>query len=141
MKDNEISYCLSLYGKFCSDTDYIEYCNKYNKDGSIDIELVKKLLNKHKDLYHIFLKIQVVLYYRDIRDTDEEFYDCYHINGNKILLSDIDILVRNHYYVYFDRCKKCIESIITSKLVPKNELDILRLVKDRDINTELVNFD
>ena len=72
-----------LYDKLTIDKRYIEYCNKYLEYKKIDSNILNKLLNDYKDLYYIFLKSFIYLYFKtDIKNLSKELqnyqYNQYH---------------------------------------------------------------
>ena len=57
-----VSKVMRLKRELLDDEDYIRFEETYNKNETIDTELLIKLLNKHLDLYHVFLKLNILLY-------------------------------------------------------------------------------
>lgn len=54
-----------IYEKIIKDERYINYCDKYSKDNSIDSNVLNDLLRDYKDFYYLFLKSFVYLYFKD----------------------------------------------------------------------------
>ena len=57
-----VSKVMRLKRELLDDEDYIRFEETYNKNEAIDTELLIKLLNKHLDLYHVFLKLNILLF-------------------------------------------------------------------------------
>ena len=57
-----VSKVMRLKRELLDDEDYIRFEETYNKNEVIDTGLLIKLLNKYLDLYHVFLKLNILLY-------------------------------------------------------------------------------
>ena len=91
------------------------------------------MLNDYKDLYYIFLKSFIYLYFKtDIKNLSKELQNYQYIGNRKIYLDDVDMVLR-HYYYNYTRCRKCIKAIIQNKLRPQNEIGLLKQIYNLDI--------
>lgn len=48
-----------------SSENYKKYIDIYNKEQYVDTKLLKELFDEHKEIYDLFLKINIFLYYRN----------------------------------------------------------------------------
>ena len=127
-----------IYEKIIKDERYINYCDKYSKDNSIDSNVLNDLLRDYKDFYYLFLKSFVSLYFKD--DTNylsKELQNYKYIGNRKIYLDDTDLVLR-HYYSNYNRCRKVIKTIIQKKLRPLNEIRLLKQIYNLDIEDSLI---
>jgi len=74
-----VSKVMRLKRELLDDEDYIRFEETYNKNEAIDTELLIKLLNKHLDLYHVFLKLNILLYGFDTKELSEDLQDFLHL--------------------------------------------------------------
>lgn len=122
-----------------SDEEYKQYISIYEKESYINKDVLKSLLEKHLDLYYIFLKINILLYRYDTKSLNKELKDYQHYKGNTLYVEDIDI-VMNYYFNNYTRCKKELNKIIVYKLRPLSERKILKQIFERQPNEEFKTF-
>lgn len=122
-----------------SDEEYKQYISIYEKESYINKDMLKSLLEKHLDLYYIFLKINIILYRYDTKSLNKELKDYQHYKGNTLYVNDIDI-VMNYYFNNYTRCKKELSKIITYKLRPLSERKILKQIFERQPSEEFKTF-
>ena len=129
-----------LLEKLEEDETYKEYIESYNKDKTINLDLLRVLLNKYETLYKIFIKVNLLLYGYDSSKLDNDLKDYKQIDGELLYIDDIDFII--HYYTNnYNRCKKVIKYIIDEKLRPTNELEILTQIYERDSSKEIYTID
>ena len=130
------SSIIKLKNCLLSDIDYIHYEQKYETEHTIDVELLEKLLKKYKDLYYIFLKINILLYRFDTSNLNDELKDYRHYQGKVYRIDDLDIILR-HYYGNYKRCRCVIEIMISEKLVPQNERELLEKILNNVLEDQI----
>ena len=129
-----------LLEKLEDDETYKEYVESYDKDKTINLDLLRILLNNYETLYKIFIKTNLLLYRYDSSELDNDLKDYKQIDGELLYIDDIDFII--HYYTNnYNRCKKVIKCIIDEKLRPTNELKILSQIYNRDSSKEIYSID
>ncbi len=131
------SQIIGLGQKMLSDTDFIKYEQQYKAKNTIDIGLLMTLLDKYKDLYSVFLKINILIYGYSTKELDDELRDYLHYKGNNYYVDDLDIILR-HYYKNYDRCRKALKMIVTCGLRPLKEINLLKEIINRPIEKEIM---
>lgn len=122
-----ISRVMRLNEKLLNDSDYLKFEKTYNKNKVIDKELLVKLLNKHLDLYNMFLKINISLYGFDTKELNKDLQDFLRYKGKKYYIDDL-IVILGFYFKHHSMFIKSIEKIIDSKLRPQNEINLLKKI-------------
>lgn len=122
-----ISRVMRLNEELLKDSDYIKFEETYNKNEVIDKELLVKLLNKHLDLYNVFLKMNIFLYGFDTKELSKDLQDFLHYKGKKYYIDDLGVILR-FYFKHHSMFIKSIKEIIDSKLRPQNEIDLLKRI-------------
>lgn len=120
-----VSKVMRLKRELLDDEDYIRFEETYNKNEVIDTGLLIKLLNKYLDLYHVFLKLNILLYGFDTKELSEDLQDFLHFKGKKYYIDDLDSILK-FYYNHYPMFIKSIEEIINSKLRPLSEITLLK---------------
>lgn len=120
-----------------SSETYKKYIDIYNKEKYVDTKLLKELFDEYKEIYDLFLKINIFLYYRnDIKNLRKDLQDYTKLNGTTLYIEDIDLVI-GYYCNNYVRCRTVIKKIIQNKWVSKNEINILKKILNRDINEEI----
>lgn len=120
-----------------SSETYKKYIDIYNKEQYVDTKLLKELFDEYKEIYDLFLKVNIFLYYRnDIKHLRKDLQDYTKLNGTTLYVEDIDLVI-GYYCDNYVRCRTVIKKIIQNKWVSKNEINILKKILNRDINEEI----
>lgn len=135
------NFVAKLYDSLLEDENYKKYCKIYEEEKYIDLDLLKSLLEKHHELYYIFLKIHILLYFskedKIMKNLNKDLKDYYYSNGRILRLDDIDLILR-HYYTNFSRCGATILKIIRYNLVSKVEKQLLTLINSKSIKEQII---
>ena len=67
-----MSPIIELKNNLLLDEDYIKFEEIYKKENIVDKDLLIKLLDKHHDLFYMFLKINILLYEFDIKGLNND---------------------------------------------------------------------
>lgn len=120
-----------------SSETYKKYIDIYNKEQYVDTKLLKELFDEYKEIYDLFLKVNIFLYYRnDIKNLRKDLQDYTKLNGTTLYIEDIDLII-GYYCNNYVRCRTVIKKIIQNKWVSKNEINILKKILNRDLNEEI----
>lgn len=120
-----------------SSETYKKYIDIYNKEQYVDTKLLKELFDEYKEIYDLFLKVNIFLYYRnDIKNLRKDLQDYTKLNGTTLYIEDIDLVI-GYYCNNYVRCRTVIKKIIQNKWVSKNEINILKKILNRDLNEEI----
>jgi len=133
------SQITKLKNNLLADKDYIKYEEIYKNKHIVDKDLLIKLLNKHLDLYYVFLKMNIFIYRYDTKNLEKDLQDLYRYKGKNIYIDDLESIFR-FYYKNFSMCHKSMETIITYKLREKNEIKLLKKILRRPFAKELSIF-
>ena len=128
-----------LMEKFLNSKTYEMYYNFYCTKKYINKNLLQQLLNENKDLYYIFLKINITLYHYNTRNLNRDLKNHLKHKGKKLYINDV-FNVMNYYYSNFSMCQKAIKKIIYLKLVPNSEIKLLKLIISRNTDKELISI-
>ena len=105
-----------------SSETYKKYIDIYNKEQYVDTKLLKELFDEYKEIYDLFLKVNIFLYYRnDIKNLRKDLQDYTKLNGTTLYIEDIDLII-GYYCNNYVRCRTVIKKIIQNKWVSKNEI-------------------
>lgn len=118
------------------DPDYIKYEELFENEHIVDKKLLVTLFNGYKDLYYIFLKINIFLYRFDTSNLNNELKDYKHYKGKVYRIDDLDVILR-HYYRYYKRCQCAIKILISDKLVPQNEIELLEKIINNPLEEQI----
>lgn len=135
----KLSPIMKLKSRLLRDSDYVKFEKTYNENEIIDKELLIKLLDKHLDLYNIFLKFNIFLYNFDIKELNEELQDFLHYKGTDYYLRDLNCIL-NFYYSHYPMFIRCINEIIDNKLRPQSEINLLEKIINNSIEKKQSNF-
>lgn len=130
------NYVNKLYDNLLEDEKYKQYCKIYEQEHYIDLELLKYLLKEHHELYYIFLKINLLLYYgrepKIKNKLNNDLKDYYYINKRILRVNDLDLILK-HYFKNYSRCRQGIMKIVKNKLVSNTEQILLKLIYAREV--------
>lgn len=116
---------------------YKKYIDIYNKEQYVDTKLLKELFDEHKEIYDLFLKINIFLYYRnDVKNLRKDLQDYTKLNGIILYIEDIDLVI-GYYCNNYVRCRTVIKKIIQNKWVSRNEINILKKILNRKLSEEI----
>ncbi len=135
----KISPVMRLKNNLLADKDYIKFKEIYNRKKIVDKKLLIKLVDSHFDLYCIFLKMNIFIFGYNTDYLNRELQDFLHYKGKKLRIDDLDIIFRL-YYKNFSMYRHSIKKIITYKLRPNEELEILKRILNRPFKKELSVF-
>ena len=77
-----------------SSETYKKYIDIYNKEQYVDTKLLKELFDEYKEIYDLFLKVNIFLYYRnDIKNLRKDLQDYTKLNGTTLYIEDIDLII------------------------------------------------
>ena len=120
-----------------SSETYKKYIDIYNKEQYVDTKLLKELFDEYKEIYDLFLKVNIFLYYRnDIKNLRKDLQDYTKLNGTTLYIEDIDLVI-GYYCNNYVRCRTVIKKIIQNKWVSKNEINILKKILNRSLSEEI----
>lgn len=122
-----ISPIIRLKNNLLIDIDYIKYEEIYSKESVIDKNLLVQLLNKHHDLYYVFLKMNIFLYRFDTKGLNDELKDFSHYKKTVLRIDDLSHIL-GLYYRHYSMFIETIKVMISDNLVPKNEVKILKMI-------------
>lgn len=122
-----VSPIIKLKNNLLDDTDYIHYEEIYNKENAIDKDLLVKLLEKHHDLYYTFLKMNLFLYRFSTKGLNDELKDFKHYKGKSYRINDLSCIL-GFYYNHYSMFVETIKVMISNKLVPRNEVQLLEKI-------------
>lgn len=122
-----ISPIIRLKNNLLTDIDYIKYEEIYSKESVIDKNLLVQLLNKHHDLYYVFLKMNIFLYRFDTKCLNDELKDFSHYKKTVLRIDDLSHIL-GLYYCHYSMFIETIKVMISDNLVPKNEVKILKMI-------------
>ena len=111
---------IELKNNLLLDKDYIKFEEIYKNENIIDKDLLIKLLDKHHDLYYIFLKINLFIYRFDIKGLNNDLKDFKRYKGKVYYIDDLDCVLR-FYYSNYTRNQRVFKMLIKDKLVPQTE--------------------
>ncbi len=136
------NYVSKLYDDLLNDEKYKQYCKIYKQKHYIDLELLKYLFKEHHEIYYVFLKINLLLYFdresKFMNKFNNDLQDYYHINKSKLQIEDLELILR-HYYKNYHRCRQGIVKILDNKLVSDMEKHLLELIFAREV-IEMLRF-
>lgn len=130
---------MRLKNNLLADKDYIKFKEIYNRKKIVDKKLLIKLVDSHFDLYYIFLKMNTFIFGYNTKYLNRELQDFLHYKGKELRIDDLDIIFRL-YYKKFSMYRCSIMKIITYKLRPNEELEILKKILSRPFKKELSVF-
>lgn len=120
-----------------SSETYKKYIDIYNKEQYVDTKLLKELFDEYKEIYDLFLKVNIFLYYRnDIKNLRKDLQDYTKLNGTTLYIEDIDLVI-GYYCNNYVRCRTVIKKIIQNKWVSRNEINILKKILNRKLSEEI----
>ena len=120
-----------------SSETYKKYIDIYNKEQYVDTKLLNELFDEYKEIYDLFLKINIFLYYRnDIKNLRKDLQDYTKLNGTTLYIEDIDLVI-GYYCNNYVRCRTVIKKIIQNKWVSRNEINILKKILNRNLSEEI----
>lgn len=127
---------IRLKNNLISDEDYIKYEEIYKNEHIVDMNLLVKLLDKHFELYYVFLKINIFLYRYDTKGLNKELQDFLHYKGKSYHIDDLDAMIRL-YYRNYRRCQTAMKKIISNKIRPASERKLLQQILNRPLEKEI----
>ena len=130
---------IELKDNLLLDEDYISMCKRYEIKHTMDIGLLVKLLKRYEDLYVMFLKINVFVFGYETKGLNKELQDYVHYKGKNYYINDLETILRC-YYSNYDRCRKILKVIVTCRLMPLDEINILKKILDRPVENEIKAF-
>ena len=131
-----ISPVIKLVDDLHNDEDYLRYNEIYSTERVIDKDLLIKLLDKYFDLYYAFLKMNIFLYRFDTKKLNKELQDFLRYKGKHYYIDDL-IFVLKFYLKHYPRCQSAMRKIITYKIRPLNERNLLKEILNNPIEEQI----
>ena len=128
-----------LMNNLVNDNDYQEYISVYKDRYYVNKDILNTLLQRHIELYYLFLKINILIYRYDTKSLSKDLKDYTHFKGTTLFIDDI-VIIMNYYFNNYLRCKNEINKIITYKLRPLCERKILKQIINRQPHEEIKPF-
>ena len=132
-----ISITENLLSRMYGSETYKKYVEEYNSNNRIDIELLKEFLKEYRELFDIFLKVNILIYRYPTEQLRISLKEYTKHNGRNLYMDDMCI-ISNHYISNYVRCKKAIKTIIQNKLVCNSEVQLLKKIYSRNEDEEIL---
>ena len=130
-----ISPIIELNNNLLLDEDYIKFEEIYKNENIIDKDLLIKLLDKHHDLFYMFLKINILLYEFDIKGLNNDLKEFKRYKGKVYYIDDLDCVLR-FYYSNYTRNQSVFKMMIKDKLVPLKERKLLEMIMNNPMEEQ-----
>lgn len=131
-----VSPIIVLKNNLLLDEDYIKFEEIYKNENIIDKDLLIKLLDKHHNLYYMFLKINILLYEFDIKGLNNDLKEFKRYKGKVYYIDDLDCVLR-FYYANYTRNQSVFKIMIKYKLVPLNERKLLEMIMNNPMEEQI----
>lgn len=118
------------------DEDYIKFEEIYKHENIVDKDLLIKLLDKHHDLFYMFLKINILLYEFDIKGLNNDLKEFKRYKGKVYYIDDLDCVLR-FYYSNYTRNQSVFKMMIKDKLVPLKERKLLEMIMNNRMEEQI----
>lgn len=130
-----MSPIIELKNNLLLDEDYIKFEEIYKKENIVDKDLLIKLLDKHHDLFYMFLKINILLYEFDIKGLNNDLKEFKRYKGKVYYIDDLDCVLR-FYYSNYTRNQSVFKMMIKDKLVPLKERKLLEMIMNNPMEEQ-----
>ena len=131
-----MSPIIELKNNLLLDEDYIKFEEIYKKENIVDKDLLIKLLDKHHDLFYMFLKINILLYEFDIKGLNNDLKEFKRYKGKVYYIDDLDCVLR-FYYSNYTRNQSVFKMMIKDKLVPLKERKLLEMIMNNRMEEQI----
>lgn len=131
-----MSPIIELKNNLLLDEDYIKFEEIYKKENIVDKDLLIKLLDKHHDLFYMFLKINILLYEFDIKGLNSDLKEFKRYKGKVYYIDDLDCVLR-FYYSNYTRNQSVFKMMIKDKLVPLKERKLLEMIMNNRMEEQI----